>query len=98
MDDTTTATVQAALGPVALGKAREALATLLAARAEAGGTGDCGEVEDMDQGQSNHDTWWHMSSNITPTPELAGLCTMVEYGDQILTIAVMAILLTAPLG
>ena len=39
-----------------------------------------------------------MSSNITPSPELAGLCTMVEYGDQILTIAVMAILLTAPLG
>ena len=39
-----------------------------------------------------------MSSNIIPTPELAGLCTMVEYGDQILTIAVMAILLTAPLG
>ena len=47
------ATVQAALGPVALGKAREALAALLAARAEAGGTGDCGEVEDMDQGQSS---------------------------------------------
>ena len=39
-----------------------------------------------------------MSSNIILTPELEGLCTMVEYGDQILTIAVMAILLTAPLG
>ena len=49
------ATVQAALGPVALGKAREALAALLAARAEAGHTGDCGEVEDMDQGQSSED-------------------------------------------
>ena len=49
------ATVQAALGPVALGKAREALATLLAAQAEAGGTGDCGEGEDMDQGQSSVD-------------------------------------------
>ena len=29
---------------------------------------------------------------------LADLCDMVHYGEQILTIAVMAILLTAPLG
>ena len=29
---------------------------------------------------------------------LADLCSMVHYGEQILTIAVMAILLTAPLG
>ena len=29
---------------------------------------------------------------------LADLCAMVHYGEQILTIAVMAILLTAPLG
>ena len=40
----------------------------------------------------------HVLSLTFPSPELAGLCTMVEYGDQILTIAVMAILLTAPLG
>ena len=31
-------------------------------------------------------------------PELESLCTMVRHGEQILTIAVMAILITAPLG
>ena len=31
-------------------------------------------------------------------PELENLCMMVRHGEQILTIAVMAILITAPLG
>ena len=70
------ATVQAALGPVALGKAREALDHYLETHQDM----SCSEEF------TDHDD------------ELMTLCSMVDYGEQILTIAVMAILLTAPLG
>jgi len=69
------ATVQAALGPVALGKAREVLDAHLALQETPTSCSDQNLSED-----------------------LSSLCSMISYGEQILTIAVMAILLTAPLG
>lgn len=68
------ATVQAAMGPLALDKARQALASYL---------------ED-NSGLSCED--------IQKEEELLELCNMVNYGTQMLTVAVMAILITAPMG
>ena len=67
------ATVQAAMGPLALGKVRDALASQHPGQ-------DC-------------------TTGLEPQEEsLAKLCTFLEYGHQLLTIAVMVILLTAPIG
>ena len=66
------ATVQAAMGPLALGKVRDALQS-----AHPGA--DCTDIGAEEE-------------------SLAKLCTFVEYGHQLLTIAVMVILLTAPIG
>ena len=85
------ATVQAAIGPLALDKAKEALV-------EAGF--NCTTLPSLIN-----------SSNGTmrsPTPlgpredevvdDMLKLCNMVEYGEKVLTIAVLVILITAPIG
>ena len=83
--------VQAAIGPLALDKAKEALV-------EAGF--NCTTLPSLIN-----------SSNGTmrsPTPlgpgedevvdDMLKLCNMVEYGEKVLTIAVLVILITAPIG
>ena len=85
------ATVQAAIGPLALDKAKEALV-------EAGF--NCTTLPSLIN-----------SSNGTmrsPAPlgpredemvdDMLKLCNMVEYGEKVLTIAVLVILITAPIG
>ena len=69
------ATVQAAMGPLALGKAKDALEHYLIDHPGKG----CDDiaVEDID---------------------LQRLCSFIGHGEKLLTIAVMVILLTAPIG
>ena len=89
------ATVQAAIGPLALDKAAEALAArtgrncteILAAAAVNGSLG-AAEVLGHSAGQEG----------AGGLEELVELCSRVQYGQVVLTVAVLVILVTAPLG
>jgi NhaP-type Na+/H+ or K+/H+ antiporter len=90
------ATVQAAIGPLALDKAKQALVdrfpgqdcSLVMASDLPGDTLVSDMVNGtMVQGGSEH------SGDL-----LVNLCNMVTYGDKVLTIAVLVILITAPIG
>ena len=85
------ATVQAALGPVALGKAREVLDAHLAVQDTPTSCSD----QNLGEGQENI---FNNCKTKMFFSDISSLCSMISYGEQILTIAVMAILLTAPLG
>ena len=88
------ATVQAAIGPLALDKAAEALAartgqncTEIMAAAAVNGSLGAAEVLGPSAVQEGGGL-----------EELVELCGMVQYGQVVLTVAVLVILVTAPLG
>lgn len=84
------ATVQAAIGPIALDKAKQALATAYP-------TADCSMLKDvMPSMDMVNGTIASVAGG--EDMELQNLCNMVEWGGIILTIAVLGILITAPVG
>ena len=82
------ATVQAALGPLALDTAREALAVRFPGSSCAGDDASLGAPQVLG-----------LAGGVVVEPsELESLCSMVGWGQELLTIAVLVILVTAPLG
>jgi len=93
------ATVQAAIGPLALDKAKQALATRFPGQ-------DCNPVMVDIKEPLPGTTLVRDMVNGTMVQGYSGdggdllvtLCDMVTYGDKVLTIAVLVILITAPIG
>ena len=93
------ATVQAAIGPLALDKAKQALATRFPGQ-------DCNPVMVDIKEPLPGTTLVRDMVNGTMVQGYSGdggdllvtLCNMVTYGDKVLTIAVLVILITAPIG
>ena len=86
------ATVQAAIGPLALDKAKEALAS----------SGFNCSQQLLSDLRSNNETMENINP-LSPSEngdigDMVELCKMVEYGEKVLTIAVLVILITAPIG
>jgi len=92
------ATVQAAIGPLALDKAKQTLATQFPSQ-------DCTFLSEMELEAPLLGTIpGALNSTVESTlmegesEALKTICNMIEYGDRVLTIAVLVILITAPIG
>ena len=81
------ATVQAAIGPIALDKAKQLLASAYPEL-------DCSTVSDSDMVIFN--TRMTRGEELTIRPET--VCAWLEYGNILLTVAVAVIIITAPIG
>ena len=88
------ATVQAAIGPYALDKAKNLLATSFSEY-------DCLDINtNVTNAQSqplyvNSTSKFDLNQNV---PGLIEACDMLEYGNIVLTVAVAVIIITAPIG
>ena len=85
------ATVQAAIGPLALDKAKEAIAT--------SGFNCSQQNLNLSTRNETMDNFNPLSPSVNNGMEdVVELCNMVAYGEKVLTIAVLVILITAPIG
>ena len=75
------ATVQAAIGPIALDKVKNLLSSTYPDYS-------CNSLQSTDVG----------NSSLSTSLSLSEMCQMLEYGDIILTVSVLVIIITAPLG
>jgi NhaP-type Na+/H+ or K+/H+ antiporter len=84
------ATVQAAIGGLALDKAKEALAERFPGH-------NCSQIltATIDGGKV---VGFTTTDGVAPGSELMDVCSMVGHGETVLTIAVLVILVTAPIG